>query len=68
MSESVAKRPLSLTSHICLAAVSYTKIIDRRMLGRPIQVNRAFYSIKKSSVIKKCKILLTGQLKTFLGT
>ena len=36
---------------ICLAAVCYTKIIDRWLLGRPIQVNGAFYSIKKRRVI-----------------
>ena len=37
---------------ICWAAANYTKIIDRRMLERPIQVNGAIYSIKKSCVIK----------------
>ena len=37
---------------ICLAAVKYMKIIDHQMSGRPIQVNGAFYSIKKIRVIK----------------
>ena len=36
---------------IWLAAVSYSKIIDCWLLGRPIQVNGAFYSIKKSRAI-----------------
>ena len=37
---------------LCLATVNYTKIMDRRKSGRPIQVNGAFYSIKKSRVIR----------------
>ena len=36
---------------ICLVTVNYTKIIDHRTLERFIQVNGAFYSIKKSRVI-----------------
>ena len=43
-------------SQICLAAVNYTKIIDHWTLGRPIQVNGAFYCIKKSRVIKICTL------------
>ena len=35
----------------CLEAVCYTKITDRWTLGSPIQMNGAFYSIKKSHVI-----------------
>lgn len=31
--------------------INYTKIFDRRTLGRPIQVNGAFFSIKKSRVM-----------------
>ena len=39
-----AKRPLSLMM------VSYMKIIDRRTLGRPIQVNGTFCIIKTSQI------------------
>ena len=38
---------------ICLAVVNYREIIDRWMLGRLIQVNEAFYSIKRSRVINR---------------
>ena len=37
---------------ICLAVINYTKVIYHQTLGRPIQVNGAFYSIKKGRVIK----------------
>ncbi len=43
------------SSQICLATVNYMKIIDRRTLGRLIQVNVAGNSIKKSRVIMICK-------------
>ena len=47
------KKTLSLTAVItCLATVNYQKIIDRRKLGRPMQMNGAFHSIKKSREIK----------------
>ena len=49
---------------LCLATINYTKIIDRRTLGRLIQVNGAFYSIKKSRVIKS--FLLTQHSLLFL--
>ena len=51
MNQSEKKATFLDSGQICLPAVNYTKIIDGRTLGRPIQVHGALYSIKKSCVI-----------------
>ena len=50
------------SGQICLAMSNYMKRIDHQTLGRPIQVNGAFYSIKKSRVILKSNPRLHGDL------
>ena len=51
---------------MCLAAVDYMKIIDCRTLGRLIQVNGAFYSIKKSRVINRYILVTELQISLMI--